>query len=624
MARPQNRKRQQADDLSLEQPPVKKIKSSKSRSAWNYSPEFYNNLSKVWLTRRALRELDRRNNIQPPRKPTPPVVYSTDLARFARHGGPELHHLRGVRLHCPVFKGRRLIIPGQCPEPKGVAHIMASSRSSHSSQGRQTMASGRPSAYSESRPTQSTKATTDFSKSRRSSAYDNDFEQHLVDHNIYPALHDFSDNRSAPKPGNLDEIRQTLARKRPSLSPSLFTDSAFEDFQRKDARIVSEGKVMSNILPIIVGNADIPNEENLRFTNLDSITEEVTVNPQPDFFDGARPEDLHKEVRSKLNKTIVPTKHTKAPVAPNFFIEAKAPSKGVDVALRQALHDGAYGARAMHSLQNYDQVEPVYDGNAYTYSSTYHAGQLKLYTHHVTAPTTQGGQPEYHMAQLNAYAMTGTLDTCVAGIGAFRNSRDDAEKHRNQFIKEANARARRSGQGHDPAGTAEVQQEGSSPDEFVDCEEFVESQDVHGELPHHNYATHQDNPEPALPQYVYDEDSPQDGSQESGPLRTESSFATSFTSSLTPTDTRSKRHRSSHSPPSSGRHSAEPDKSKGRAKKLPKRTVVDEREEMSQASRHVASVPLADSRFDASYAEGYEDDGYETPSASASTTARTL
>ena len=51
----------------------------------------------------------------------------------------------------------------------------------------------------------------------------------------------------------------------------------------------------------------------------------------------------------------------------------------------------------MHSLQNYRRDEPIYNGNAYTLSSTYHDGHLKMYTHYLSKPTTPGGRPEYHM-----------------------------------------------------------------------------------------------------------------------------------------------------------------------------------------------------------------------------------
>ncbi|RYP49979.1 hypothetical protein DL768_004414 [Monosporascus sp. mg162] len=79
------------------------------------------------------------------------------------------------------------------------------------------------------------------------------------------------------------------------------------------------------------------------------------------------------------------------PVAPNFFLEAKAPKGAANVLKRQACYNGAYGARAMHALQNYGEEELGFDGNAYTYSSTCHAGTLKLYAHHVTPPTAPGG-----------------------------------------------------------------------------------------------------------------------------------------------------------------------------------------------------------------------------------------
>jgi hypothetical protein len=71
-----------------------------SRVSWQYPPEFYDRLSKIWLTSGALRELNRRNRIlhllaSLPRPSAPPK----DLARFARRGGPDLSNLRGVMSH---------------------------------------------------------------------------------------------------------------------------------------------------------------------------------------------------------------------------------------------------------------------------------------------------------------------------------------------------------------------------------------------------------------------------------------------------------------------------------------------------------------------------------------------
>jgi hypothetical protein len=209
----------------------------------------------------------------------------------------------------------------------------------------------------------------------------------------------------------------------------------------------------------------------------------------------------------------------------------------------------------MHSLQNYGEEEPSYDGNAYTFSSTYHAGQLKLYDHHVTAPTTPGGRLEYHMTQLDSYAMTGKREKFIEGATAFRNARDLAQRNRDRFIQTANARARQTDaeapSEAEVTGALTEQYEDSTADEFVDCQDYVESQTVGTE----NYSASQDVGEGlALPEYLYEEE--EEPSQQSTSLGAEPamSFATSFASSFTgQSQTSSKRNRASNSPPSNSR-----------------------------------------------------------------------
>ena len=100
--------KRQADNSPQDQSPSKKPRSSGAAdTSSNFPPEFYDNLSKVWLTRRALRELDRRNqNLPLPKRATHskhiedfPLAArkcGPDLARFARTGGPDLSDLQGV------------------------------------------------------------------------------------------------------------------------------------------------------------------------------------------------------------------------------------------------------------------------------------------------------------------------------------------------------------------------------------------------------------------------------------------------------------------------------------------------------------------------------------------------
>ncbi|KAH8646529.1 hypothetical protein BGZ61DRAFT_550181 [Ilyonectria robusta] len=451
----------------------------------NFPPEFWDSLSKVWLTPRALREHDRQNNTSSLRFTAPevystaPEVYSADLARFARYSGPDLYHIYGH------------------PEPRSSPHTLTSSTSSESTR------------------TRSTTTTTVSSEGRRSSVYDKDFEQHIIDHNIYT-----NNLKSTPKSGT-DLRSPSGERTRRSLSPSRFSDGAFEAFQKVHDEVKSEEDVMREIIPVISGDANIANSGNVVFNNLDSITDGTSVNAKPDFYDGAYPEDIDPA--------------------------AKAPSKDADVAKRQACLAGAYGARAMHALQNYGQEEPQYDGNAYAYSSTYHAGTgtLKLYAHHVTAPTTEGGRPEYHMTHMRTFGMIDSREAFVQGVTAFRNTRDLAKRRRDKLIQAANARAFEDNMvvAHEGLDTAtEIQYEEDSTDEPA--------------LSSHHYPYADDDSEDALGQASVAAD------MNDLPMSFVTSFTPSFTSSLSSHShrTRSKRQRS----PGSSAPEQGPSKSRSR------------------------------------------------------------
>jgi len=239
---------------------------------------------------------------------------------------------------------------------------------------------------------------------RRSSAYDANFERHLSDHGIHLPFR----GPQGPKP-DIAEIRFQLSARRPSLSPSRFDDMAFDNFVRT-AESESESSVMTKVIPIIAGNASIPNGHSLQFTNLDRL--------------------------------VVPTNHANEPVPPNFFLDVKSHKGSPAVVRRQACLDGAYGARAMHSLQSYREEVPTYTAEVHAYSSTYSDGVLKLYAHQVTAPTGSDGQPEYLMTQISCHALTDDRSAFVAGATAYRNAKDLAQRHRDELIQRANAKAR--------------------------------------------------------------------------------------------------------------------------------------------------------------------------------------
>ena len=94
--------------------------ASKQTSGAYYYPTIYDQLSNIKLTRRALKEFDRRNNLSAkPLTPTAPALVedptenlptrcgetSIELQRFARTGGPDLSDLKGFPQPAIVIMG---------------------------------------------------------------------------------------------------------------------------------------------------------------------------------------------------------------------------------------------------------------------------------------------------------------------------------------------------------------------------------------------------------------------------------------------------------------------------------------------------------------------------------------
>jgi hypothetical protein len=95
MAQQQNSERRPDLRLAPSSFPFQRVKACDLKPAKNFPAEFWDNLDRIWLTPRALREFDRRNRLQPTL--LAPKQHTTDLARFARGGGPDTSDLRGVR-----------------------------------------------------------------------------------------------------------------------------------------------------------------------------------------------------------------------------------------------------------------------------------------------------------------------------------------------------------------------------------------------------------------------------------------------------------------------------------------------------------------------------------------------
>ena len=308
------------------------------------------------------------------------------------------------------------------------------------------MSSNQPSSRSQKRKQGSTSAsdTKPITNTTKSTGpYDSAFQQNLIDGGVFPFAYEYPDGRVLAKPNNRQEIKQRLAQPRPSLSPSKFSEEAHEEFIRADAHASKEKQVTKSVIPIIEGEIKDAKcvSGGIPFTNLDHLTDGTLVPGNPDLYYGARPEQLNRRVRDELSGQIIPSKQHDLPITPNFVLAAKGPNGSLAVAGRQACYDGALGARGMHSLQSYRQEKPIYDNNAYTITSVYHSGVLRMYTSHPVPPTDPEGRSEYCMDQLGVYAMIHNRETFCQGATAFRNASDWTKEQRNEAIRRANERA---------------------------------------------------------------------------------------------------------------------------------------------------------------------------------------
>ncbi|KAL2870697.1 uncharacterized protein BJX67DRAFT_390487 [Aspergillus lucknowensis] len=386
--------------------------------AFHPPPLFWDNLSRLWLTKSSLREANRRYRQASSRQDSSPYPYTfapdflrtcsttclQEIRKFSRCGGPDLSDIRNH------------------PAPSNFNEYSMDPTSSNSAP---------PTAYTETKP-------------KNTTVYDKHFEEHIENHGVYLPLSTYPDGTEPSEPENFAEIRMTLRNRRPSLTlPPDLLEREYERFARLNKNAADEQLVIKSILPVLEGKEKDGYQTGAGhpFKELAPLTDGTLAPAQPDFYHGARPNQLKSAIRKQLKNQIIPTTKRSRPIAPNFFIEVKGHDGSILVATRQACYDGALGARAMHSLQQFGNRD--YDNNAYAMASTYHAGCLGLYTIHPTRSRLNDDpdhRTDYVMTQVGQWALHGSSETYKQGLTAYRNARDLAKEQRDRFIKQANER----------------------------------------------------------------------------------------------------------------------------------------------------------------------------------------
>lgn len=271
------------------------------------------------------------------------------------------------------------------------------------------------------------------------SAYDSNLAQHLADNGIYLAGEGPS---GIVMPSNIDKISEWLHRPYPALGPKTFTQAHWARWKDRTEKAQGDDVMKKLFRPIIGGTGGL-RARNLQFHNLEPLVEgDAPVIPAPTAFDGSPAASIDPGALQHLSRLIRPVEDGEW-VAPNFFLQATNLRPLMSsIEERRACYHGAYGARAMHAMQNYGGEETLYDGAAYAFSATWtFEGILTLYANHMRPPREPDGRPEYHMTALGAWNMKSSRAEFARGAGAFRNLLELATEYRDDFVAEVNVSA---------------------------------------------------------------------------------------------------------------------------------------------------------------------------------------
>jgi hypothetical protein len=109
-------------------------------------------------------------------------------------------------------------------------------------------------------------------KPKKITACDRAFQQHLIDHGVYPKGYESLDDRGSVRPHNWEEIQEMMIQPRRSPSPSQLSDGTFAQFTREVDRALTEKTAVRKPLSTLLGNADIPSQDGLIFETLAPLT----------------------------------------------------------------------------------------------------------------------------------------------------------------------------------------------------------------------------------------------------------------------------------------------------------------------------------------------------------------
>lgn len=305
------------------------------------------------------------------------------------------------------------------------------------------------------------------------------YAANLKDWNIFlPSTRILHEGSRYRRPNNLEEIQRELNQE----VPMRLNHVDYEAWKRAVERCPNE---TSMIWPIFQFSGAADNQAvSIRFERIKTITGNHNRSTTPNLYDGIAWNDIDERIRERQlangreNNTLFPSAAQLAPAAPNFFVHHNlTPANCVKL----AAHNGAYGARAMQTLQFIaNSGERTYDNNAYTFSVIFQRTSMSIWAHFARRPPAGDNLPDYLPYCVAEVNMMINRENFTRGARLFRNARRLAERFRMEFVEAANDRTRNPEQ-YIPGNTPE------SDDDDDDEEGSVGVDGIEGEVEEEDY-----------------------------------------------------------------------------------------------------------------------------------------
>lgn len=258
------------------------------------------------------------------------------------------------------------------------------------------------------------------------------WEQHLIDHFIYPPYYD-----QTQYPANLGNIKVKLSRRWPSLDQSRFSDDDYSEFLKTRKEAMSKSSALALVFSTFIGKLDIPHGQGIPFRNLRRLTEENFPLPRPDFYDGTQLSTHECEVPQGLAKFLMPSTNLFAPIIPPFLMIEGAATTTSPILQRKAWYNSIFAASAMHQVRSHILLQPLNGKKAYVITASYEPREalLTLYVTHTVLSNNPAPPFEYHTVVCSSWNLENEAETFRTAISALKNTREWAWDQRDDMVR---------------------------------------------------------------------------------------------------------------------------------------------------------------------------------------------